>query len=137
MTVVATGVWLSATRHFWRANARFELTEFFGAGRPAFLGNAREVKLEINTMFRSVAKGSTGNVALRCGYIGVVVGLIVAVPILGVDVYHLFSKLAVTSERMLNLMPLIGPDSYISARTDAVAAMARSKALPAIHLSAQ
>lgn len=131
------GVWLSATRLFWRGDARFELTAFFGAGRPTFFDDAREAKPEINTMFRSVAEGNTRNVALRCGFIGVVAGLIVAVPILGVDVCHHCSKLATTSEQLLNLMPSIGSDSYISARADAVAAMARSKALPAIHLSAQ
>jgi hypothetical protein len=73
------------------------------------------------------------HVALRCSFICVVVGLTVAVPILGVDVCRRCPKVAAISERMLNLMSSIGSDSYISARADAVAAMARSKALPAIH----
>jgi hypothetical protein len=84
-------------------------------------------------MSRSVAEGSSGNVALRCGFICVVVGLTVAVPILGVDVGRHRSKVAAISERMLNLMSSVGSDSYNSARAEAVAAMARSKALPTIH----
>jgi hypothetical protein len=88
-------------------------------------------------MSRSAAEGSSGNVALQCGFFGVVFGLIISVPILGADVYHVRSKAAATSERVLNLMTSIGSDSYTSARADAVAATARWKALSAIHISAQ